>query len=372
MKIEDPGGLYIHVPFCRTKCPYCDFFSLTSTGGISAWCDAVNRESTCFRDLFRTFDSVYFGGGTPSVLNPSQLAGIITHLKTAFRITSDCEWTLEMNPDDVTGDAIAAYLSMGINRISLGVQSLNDTELRFLGRRHDARQAVRAMEICREAGCVNLSVDIIYGLPKQKIQKCINTIENILAFNPQHLSCYQLTLAAGTPLFEKAERDAFHNLSDDEQARFFIELSRFLTAHGYHHYEVSNYSSTPDMRCRHNMTYWTHKPYLGLGPSAHSFDGCSRWWNPRNLEQYCDRVKHGLPPAEDRERLTMDQLHLEQLSLGFRTSTGVGMDLIQRYDNWESKLDSLTSEGLLTIRNNRAIPTTKGFLVADTLPLAFV
>ncbi len=278
------SGLYVHIPFCKTKCPYCDFYSVTDATLISAYLAALDAEARLYRDQFPAFDSLFLGGGTPSWLGEAQLAALMKNLRRHFTFAPDSEITLEANPDDITADKLALFRDLGINRLSLGVQSFDEAELRFLGRRHTARQTEAAIDLIRAAGFTNLGLDLMYGLPGQTLDAWLKTLETALSFAPEHLSCYQLTLAAETPLrTPMARRVARGELSlpdEETQREFFLLTANFLTARGYLHYEVANFArqgpqagSLCHYCCRHNLKYWTRTPYLGLGPAAHSFHG---------------------------------------------------------------------------------------------------
>ncbi|MBN2056027.1 radical SAM family heme chaperone HemW [bacterium] len=364
---DTPAGLYIHVPFCKTICPYCDFYSLTDRSHVHDWRAALRLELERSRRRFPPFDTVFFGGGTPSAIDPACLSSLLEALFEEPLI----ECTIELNPVDVTPELVSRYLGSGIGRLSLGVQSMNDGELRFLGRRHNAAQALRAMDICREAGCRNLAVDLMFGLPGQRTRDCIDSLRQILACAPEHLSCCQLTVAHGTPLGESIASGRVHEPPEDDQCAAFLSISDYLRNHGYEHYEVSNYSLGEKYRCRHNLKYWRHHPYLGLGPAAHSFLGTERWWNIADVREYCSRLNCGGDAVEERETLTAEQLRLERLALGFRAIDGVAFADLAGAETWEPCLEQLIENGLLLPQANRIIPTAEGYLLADRLALEF-
>jgi putative oxygen-independent coproporphyrinogen III oxidase len=402
-------GLYLHVPFCRSKCPYCDFYSITSPELIPIYLSALDKEAQIYHAkmlsnsgpgvspvqaqakacgypnaLFFPFDTLYLGGGTPSLLDNSQLTTLLAGLRRNFRFGQDCETTIEANPDDVTAEKLRLWRDLGVNRLSLGVQSLDEQELRFLGRRHTARQARRALELARAAGFENLSVDLIYGLPGQREESWSKTLEQIRQFNPEHLSCYQLTIAAGETPAPQGETPALRtpfarraapgeiSLPDEEAQRgFFLFTSRFLVDQGYLHYEVSNFAREEKYCCRHNLKYWRHVPYLGLGPGAHSFDGSRRWWNFSSVEEYGSSLNAGQAPVAGAETLTPAQLRLEALYLGFRTREGVSLDLLRPQPRWRTVLAELRRAGLVRLVDGRLVTSPQGMVVADRLPLCF-
>lgn len=363
-------GLYIHVPFCSTKCSYCDFYSITDHFLITDWLEALTGEVGLSRDLFPVFDSVYLGGGTPTVLGEGDLGTLLEKIHASFSITGDAEITVEANPDDLSPEKARSLRSLGFNRLSLGVQSFDDPELAFLFRRHSSPDAVRACEAGRSAGFTNIGLDLMYGLPGQTLEGWQKTLETALSLEPDHLSCYQLTLAEGTPLWRRLREESIPPIGEEEERRFFLTTSRFLTDKGFIHYEVSNYSKTMALRCRHNMKYWNHTPYLGLGPSAHSFDGSRRWWNVKSVEGYCRLLASGASPAEGSEILTETERSFEDLILGFRTMEGVSRALADG-TRASALVESLEKEGFVKTKGDRIVPTTKGFLVADRLPLLF-
>ena len=369
-------GLYIHVPFCKTKCPYCDFYSIVPGGcadasTMSAWLDALFREIELYAGTFPTFDTLYIGGGTPSLLSEREISNLMERLMAGFDFAPDTEITIEANPDDIDASRLAGYRDLGINRLSLGVQSFEDEELRFLRRRHDASSAARALSLVRDAGFANIGIDLIYGFDGQGLASWKRTLQRALDFNPEHLSCYQMTLEPSTEYGRMLEAGTISALDEESQREFFMMTSEMLTAAGYLHYEISNFARKKELISRHNHKYWRHVPYLGLGPSAHSFQNGARWWNARSVSGYCEALAAGGSPVENRETLSADELALEKLYLGFRTRDGVGLDDLQRYRGWEHVLDTLQRESLVTVEDGRARPTLKGFLVADRLPLAF-
>ncbi|MBZ4659086.1 MAG: hemW [Desulfacinum sp.] len=364
-------GLYVHVPFCRGKCAYCDFYSEPSHALASRWVDAVLREVDLYKDLFSRFDTLYLGGGTPSLLSGEDLGRLLKGLRERFSFESDTEITLEANPDDVAPERAALWRALGINRLSLGVQSSDEAMLRLLGRRHTVSQAAAAVETARRAGFSNLGLDLMWGLPGQTLAHWQDTLEWALAFSPEHLSCYELTLERGTPLQERALRGELALPPEEESRRFFVATSRLLEARGYVHYEISNFARADTRRSRHNQKYWHHVPYLGLGPSAHSFDGRRRWWNVRSVKAYCERLEAGGAPVAGEEVPGPEERRLEALLLGFRTREGVPLRLVGESHRVRRAVDAAVTDGLLELAGGRLRPTLAGWLVADRLPLLF-
>ena len=364
-------GLYIHVPFCRSKCLYCDFYSVTDLPLTPVWLQALDREMQIYKDKFPSFDTLYLGGGAPSLLDGPQITALFGSLGRHFHFSQDTEITLEANPDDLSREKLALYRDLGVNRLSVGVQSFDDAELVFLGRRHTARQAIQALELSRDAGFNDLSLDMMYALPGQTEARWRQNLEQALVSQPEHLSCYQLTIEAGTPLSDLQAQGGFTPPGEDAERALFLFTSQFLEDRGYLHYEISNFAREQKYFSRHNWKYWRHIPYLGLGPGAHSFQDGQRWWNHRSLARYLQALKEDKAPVAGRETLTPEQLQLERLHLGFRTAAGVPLKAIQSYPRWETVLQELKNSGLVTIADHRVRPTRQGFLMADRLPLWF-
>ena len=364
-------GLYVHVPFCKSKCPYCDFYSVTSLSSIPDWLEATKRETLLYRGRFSGFDSLYVGGGTPSLLSGRDLATLASHLHSTFSISRDAEFTVELNPDDTTSDQTAVLRDLGVNRISLGVQSFDDRELRFLKRRHTADQAVKALDELKGAGFAKVGLDLMYGLPGQTKSNWVRTLEQAVSFDPEHLSCYQLTVHEGTPLGKLQAKGEIKPITDEKESAFFVLTSAFLQEKGYIHYEVSNFAKEEGNLCRHNLKYWNRAPYLGLGPSAHSYLEGTRWWNLVDLEGYCRAVVQGKSPVAGSETLTPEQVYLETMLLGFRTRDGVDQEVFQHRPGTKEVLRHLQQAGVVQILDRRVVPTVKGFLVADSLPVLF-
>ena len=366
--VQKPG-LYIHVPFCRKKCAYCDFYSISDLSLIQEWLLALEHEIRLYKERWGAFDTLYLGGGTPSLLGKAELRKVFGLLHQHFDFVEGTEITLEANPDDLTREKLRLLKDLGITRISLGAQSFNDQVLAFLGRRHTAAQAESALETIRDLGFENLSIDLIYGLPNQKISEWMNTMTHVLDFRPEHLSCYQMTIHGGTKMGQLHKEGRLQALDEDTEQIFFFTTSQFLQQKGYIHYEISNFAFTEWTLSRHNSKYWQHIPYLGLGPGAHSFTGQERWWNIKSVESYCQKLSNGKLPIEDKEILTEEQKRLESLFLGLRTKEGIDLSLIDYQETTNSIIQKLTSSNLIKIENNRLIPTLKGFAVADSLPL---
>jgi putative oxygen-independent coproporphyrinogen III oxidase len=370
MNNKELPGLYIHIPFCKTKCPYCDFYSIIDHAAMDGFITALKKEAVLYKKAFQQFDSLYFGGGTPSLIDEKELAGIFTTLRAQFTFSPDTEITVEMNPDDVTTEKLECYRKLGVNRISLGVQSLNDKELALLKRRHTAEEAKKALALIHEQGFDNVGIDLMNGLPGQTEKHWLKTLEEALSFGPAHISCYQLTIGSKTLFGKMAHEGKLKMPSEEKQRKIFLSTSRFLQERGFIHYEVSNFSQSEGCRSRHNLKYWRHIPYLGLGPAAHSCHNNRRWWNVRSLEQYCAALnKNNNKPVEGEEKLSPEQLELERLFLGFRNLEGVNIKNTLDKPLCENALKKLIASKHVEVHSGKIIPTVKGYLIADRLPL---
>jgi oxygen-independent coproporphyrinogen-3 oxidase len=375
-------GLYLHIPFCSRICPYCDFSVLT--GGEAArqrFVADLLREIELWSDAATTFpepfDTVYFGGGTPSALSPAQLGTILESLRRHLHITPDACVSLEANPEDVTAESLAAWRNLGMDVLSLGVQSFDEDDLAFLGRRHTAQDARRAVELALGAGFETVSLDLIFGLPQQSESSWSLQLDTAAALGTQHLSCYQLTFHEGTPFGFRRDRGELAEMPEDDQSRFFRLAHERLAAAGLGAYEVSNFARAPEHRSRHNQKYWHHVPYLGLGPSAHSFDGQRRWWNMRKIKPWQARLETAQKPIEDSETLGPEEIALEMLMLGLRTVEGVDLERVRRRTGIDlaalnaGRVRTLEREGLLRVNGHRWAPTLRGLAVADGLAAGF-
>jgi oxygen-independent coproporphyrinogen-3 oxidase len=366
-------GLYIHIPFCRSKCPYCGFYSIASTSLVPRWLEALKKEIDLYQGTFKgPFDSLYFGGGTPTVLSLTQLKEITDHLFIRFEFIEGTEITIEANPGDMDREKIVGLKSIGFNRVNLGVQSFNDDELQFLGRRHSRKEAEAAIDYLRASGFDNIGIDLIYGLKGQSLKSWNNNLEKALTFQPEHISCYQLSIEKGTLFSDMKGRGLLESLSEDMEESFFLITSEFLESHGYIHYEISNFARGESFYSRHNRKYWDHTPYLGLGPSAHSFDGVSRWWNLRSVRRCCEAIERMESPVEEHEILSSEQIIMETVSLGLRTKWGFDQRVLGDNAGLKKNIAMLEDSGYIKVEGNMIIPTKKGFLIADHLPLCFL
>lgn len=368
------AGLYVHVPFCSAICPYCDFaVSVGAAPRREAFVRDLLREIALWREWREPFDTVYFGGGTPSILGAGQLVRLLDALRSRLPVRDDARIFFEANPEDVTHEAVSAWRRLGVHALSLGVQSFDDRELRFLGRRHDASRARSAVRECVAAGFDTMSLDLIFGLPGQSADTLRASLDTAAELGPDHVSCYQLTVHEGTAFGRRRARGRLVEMPEDEQGARYALIHQVLARGGWRAYEVSNFAREARHRSRHNMKYWRHLPYLGLGPSAHSFDGTHRWWNHRGMEAYRAALDRGERPVAGSERLTRENLALEALMFGMRTTEGIdlrdfrrrfGVDLAARNRRF---VDDCLESGLLERAEDRLKPSAAGLAVADAL-----
>lgn len=381
----DLAGLYIHVPFCLKKCPYCDFYSVTDLELKPAYLRSVFSEveivSKDWVDL--TFDSIYFGGGTPSLLSSHEIGGILEKARNRFRFSSDTEVTLEVNPGTVDPKSLEAYRMAGINRINIGVQSFNPRNLAFLGRIHTDAEAVAAIEGAGRAGFTNIGIDLIYGLPDQTEQVWLADLKKAVDLNPSHLSCYLLSYEPGTVLYTRRESGEVEPLPQVRQADLFLTTSGYLEDHGFEHYEVSNFARMGEgisgfNRSRHNQKYWIFASYAGLGPGAHSFRENKRWWNIRDIDGYLEETRSDMRPVGGEETLSTIQQQMEAVYLGLRRREGIAVKDFEKrfglsFDGCVSKTaERLTREGFATFSSERFSLTRRGMLFLDGVAEALI
>jgi oxygen-independent coproporphyrinogen-3 oxidase len=366
-------GLYIHVPFCTKRCHYCSFNTapLERPAEMRRYLDAVRREVDLLAGASwtagTTLETVFLGGGTPSLLEAEDLAGVLDAVRSRFALARGAEITVECNPESVSRDKLARYRGAGVNRISLGVQSLDDSILPRLGRLHDARGARAAFEAAREAGCDNVSVDLMYGLPDLDGPTWTRTIEGVLGWEPEHLSAYGLTLDAGSLW---AVTGVTGLPAEGVVVEQYWALARAAAARGFEHYEISNYAR-PGYRARHNLVYWHADEYLAVGPGACGFVGDVRYGNVKPVARYCATLEAGALPIDTSERLTARQRLAERLILGLRLSDGVPRAWLDERLAGDPalarKVATWLAAGVLLERGDRIALTESGFLVSDTL-----
>lgn len=372
--IADMCGLYVHVPFCRRKCRYCDFVSRQPREDeMDRFTGAVQREITMRVSPGMPAGTVYFGGGTPSLLGAERLRAILRSVRDRLVLAPEAEITVEANPLDVTQAWSEACLVAGFNRASLGVQSMDDGDLEFLGRVHRAADGPCAVAAARAAGFREIGIDLIYGLPNhspETVEKQIRTA--VEACSPDHVSCYQLTYAPDTPLGRDLAAGRIAPLSEDAAAALFLRVHAVMASLGLPAYEVSNFALHAH-RSRHNMGYWEHRPYIGLGPAAHSFELPVRSWNVSSLDEYLVALEGGHSAVAGTETLSGEQLAMETVLLALRTTDGLDRKrFLERFGrdvaaSGRKVLDGAVKRGLLVVTERCIRPTREGLAVADRL-----
>ncbi len=337
------AGLYLHIPFCRQRCIYCDFYSTTRESECGKYVDVLCKEMLQRQSYLEgmRIDTVYIGGGTPSLLEEAHVSQLSATWNSCFEVAADAEITLEANPDDISPEYVQMLRRYSVNRISLGVQSFHEDTLRLLNRRHTARQTMKAVAACRDAGIHNISLDLIYGLPGETVEQWELNIEQALQLRPEHLSAYLLTYEEGTRLYAMRESGKIREMNEEDALRCYSILTKRLKEAGYEHYEISNFA-LPGYRSKHNSSYWKGISYLGCGPSAHSYNGYSREWNTSSLTYYINSVKEGTPFRE-KEELDLRTRYNDYIITRLRTREG--MDL-------EELSTSFGDEWVEYVRNN--------------------
>jgi oxygen-independent coproporphyrinogen-3 oxidase len=378
-------GIYVHIPFCEHKCIYCDFYSIAPTGGpsdynalINQFLEGLHREIEMRGEDARfhtSYDTVFFGGGTPSLLAPSSIKEILQHLAQWFPIDSAAEVTLETNPGTVDVHKMLGYKSVGINRVSFGIQSFHDDDLRFLTRIHNSAQAQDAVRDAAHAGFENTSIDLIYALPNQSRERWKENLLKAVELGTQHISCYSLIVEPNTPLHRMVEAKQVTLLDVEDDAAMFEETVETLEGSGFLQYEVSNFAK-PGYKCKHNLNYWNHENYLSFGPSAHSFWNGKRWWNFSNVVGYAELLRKDQLPVAGEEILTDQQWFDETVMLGLRSE---GIDLVRYRKRFKKDLreqfkplvDKLLEERLAKLAEDRLQLTAKGYLLCDEICRSF-
>ena len=324
------AAIYLHIPFCKSRCIYCDFYSGTDVSlralYVQALCDELSLRASYLST--NVLDSVYFGGGTPSLLQAAEFEIIFAHIANYFTFSPSVEITLECNPDDLTEDYLSVVSQFPFNRISIGIQSFDDAELHFLNRRHSAQQAKEAVALCKMRGFDSISIDLMYGLPNQTLETWEQTLAVAMDLGIQHLSAYSLMYEEGSPLTRLLRAQKITEMDEATNVALFEKLIDTLHAHGFEQYEISNFCR-PDFHSRHNMSYWQGDSYLGIGAAAHSFDGVSRQWNVANTTRYMEGVAAKNLIVE-REELTFDERYNEFIFTALRTRKGIDLELLER------------------------------------------
>lgn len=369
------AGIYVHIPFCKSRCIYCDFFSTTSLEERDRYVVAVKRELEIRKDYLpqaTRIDTVYFGGGTPSMLRAEQLCDILCHIRQTYDVSPLAEITAEGNPDDLSTEYLSTLRQGGFNRLSMGVQTFSNERLRFLCRRHTVEVAEQAVSNARNAGFENISIDLMYGFPGETLEEWEKDIEQALCLKPEHISAYALMYEEGTRLWTMLERGTVEEIDENLSLSMYETLMERLRIAGYEHYEISNFCK-PDHHSRHNSSYWEGVPYIGIGAAAHSFDGLSRQWNPESLNEYFRGIESGAPSFE-KERLTNSQRYDEMVMTGLRTAKGVDLRKLENMfgkdalDYCMSNAQPHIEAGRMMIERNSMLKLSKaGIFTSDDI-----
>jgi oxygen-independent coproporphyrinogen-3 oxidase len=365
------AGIYIHIPFCKRRCIYCDFFSTTQSEKKADYVHALVRELEMRKDYLdnEEIETIYLGGGTPSQLSQEELEEIFTYIYKVYKVTLDAEITLEANPDDLTPEYVSMLRKLPINRISMGIQTFQEETLKLLHRRHTAQQAIEAFKRCREAGFKNISIDLMYGLPGETLETWKQDLQQAIDLHPEHISAYHLIYEEDTALWKLREEHQVEEADEDLSLTLFCTLIDELTRAGYQHYEISNFC-LPGLHSRHNSSYWTGKKYLGCGPSAHSFNGVSRQWNVASLSAYIDGIRQRKPDFEV-EELDLYTRYNDFVLTSIRTCWGMSLSHLRSMYGEELYRYCLRmakphlEQGVLEISEDILKLTRKGIFISD-------
>lgn len=367
------AGIYIHVPFCKKRCFYCDFFSDTAKEQIPAYVDALLQEIDLRKDFLpeKEIQTIYFGGGTPSLLDKKNFERIFEKLIASYHIATDAEITFEANPDDLTAEYFNQLSSLPFNRISIGTQSFNDTDLKQINRRHTSQQAIDAITLAKKYGFKNISIDLIYGLPGQTLEAWEEQLDIALRNDVQHVSAYGLTYEEGTALWQLRKAGKLSIVDDEVMNEMYLMLLNKTQNNGFEAYEISNFAK-PGFRSKHNSSYWKQIPYIGLGPGAHSYNGEVRQWNVASIASYVKGLSEGKLIAEQ-ERLSLHDQYNDFIMLSLRTSEGI--DLQKLEEKFGTELSAYCLENIKTFietekadYTNRSIRlSTAGILISDMI-----
>lgn len=379
-KTSNKLGLYIHIPYCLNKCPYCDFYSQGSGSCPGSFVQALETEITKRGQVLANaargkprLDSVYFGGGTPSLLSAAQFSGIMGTVRQVFDLETDCEVSLEANPGSLHSKRLAMYCEAGLNRLSLGVQSFNDRELHILGRMHDASDNHSAIKIIKEAGLANFSIDLIIGLPGQKLSHLNESLAQLKAVEPAHVSAYILQVEESTPMGRQIAAGQLRLPDDEDIAAMYYQVREVLCQAGYRHYEISNYAM-PGRECRHNLRYWQARGYLGTGPGGVSLLGSSRIANQTPLDEYTA----GSLCLVELENMAHDERAVDALILALRCIAGVDLEAFRARFGWDltamyqDEISRMIAEGWLKLEEGRLALSSQALILSNQVFLAFL
>jgi len=364
-------ALYIHIPFCIKKCLYCDFHSFRfDLSLIHRYTRALIKELKLFLNTDYLIKTIYLGGGTPSILPVESIEEIVQTIYGSFKLDDNLEFTIEVNPGTVDEEKLRLYKTLGINRISIGIQSIEEEGLKILGRIHSGKEALEALDTAINVGFTNINVDLIYGIPNQTLESWRYTLKEVLRRNPTHMSVYGLMYEPGTPLYKALIRNRIKPMSEDLEVEIFNETQEVLSTYGLRWYEISNYAKD-GYECRHNLTYWRGEDYLGFGPSAHSLVGNTRYSNTPNIKAYVELLDRGKSPKIWEERLSPPERAKELIILGLRLREGVSLCDVYRRTGvdvgriFSENIERLISYGLLYKKDDRIQLTEKGRLLGN-------
>lgn len=370
--------LYLHIPFCKQACTYCDFYFVTQTQAKAAYVKALGQELVLRKEEINpALISIYFGGGTPSLLEEAELAYLMEIIHKHYKVPQGIEITLEANPEDMKQERIKAWLGAGINRLSVGVQSFEERDLLFMHRNHTGIQAETAIKTAQDAGIENISLDLIYGTPNLTDLQWHHNLEKAIQLEVPHISSYALTVEPKTALHKQITQKKIAPLSETQAEQQFGILMDTLAQAGFEHYEISNFAK-PHFYAQHNTHYWKYTPYLGVGTAAHSFDGSVRRWNVKNITHYCTQLDKQQLAIEEEEKLTPTQKINEQIMTGLRTQWGVSLDLIQQQLETDyltlkaMEIEQFINKNLLFIDKNTLYLTYKGKFFADYITVNLI
>ncbi len=370
-KFNIMAGVYLHIPYCRKACHYCNFHFSTSLQTKNEFVEALLKEIEWRKDYIagQPIDTIYFGGGTPSLLEIDELEKITGKLRSHYLVSDAAEITLEANPDDITGEKVRNWKSLGINRLSMGIQSFYEEDLQWMNRAHDASQALNCIDLAQNNGIDNITIDLIYGTPTLSDEKWEANLDRAIALGIPHLSCYALTVEPRTALDALIRKKKLEDVDPEKQAGQFTMLMEKMDDSGFEHYEISNFAK-PGYRSRHNSAYWSGAHYLGLGPSAHSFNGVSRQWNLANNALYISAMKNE-QPAEEMELLTLAQQANEYIMTALRTMEGLDLAVFEERfglkwrEEIEKNVDRYIKSGKVELRAQHLVLSRAGKLFAD-------
>jgi oxygen-independent coproporphyrinogen III oxidase len=367
------AGIYIHIPFCKKLCSYCDFYHIITQSENTYFIDALLSEASIRKEYLgnEIISTIYIGGGTPSILLKEEIKTILSNIRKLYKVDENCEITIELNPDDIDKDYLQGLKDSAINRISLGIQSWRDSDLKLMNRRHNAAQAAAALEQTLKAGFENVTIDLIYGIPGMTTADWSSNLDISFSYDIKHLSAYHLTFEPGTVFGKMKEKGMLSEIDDDESnAQFHLLIDKALSA-GFVHYEISNFGK-PGYFSIHNSNYWKQINYLGLGPSAHSFNGYSRQWNIRDVKKYVKAVNSGALLFE-REELDKKTRFNEYIMTSLRTMWGIDLDYVERtfdkegYDYVVNLSGKLIDYGLMKQENKTLVLTNQGKMISDNI-----